>query len=67
MEVLISKGANIHTVDRYGQTVLFRAVTIGHFDIVKMLIALGAEVITVDNIGESALYRAASHGFPLII
>jgi ankyrin repeat protein len=43
-ELLLAKGADVNTKDKYGSTPLHHAVSKGYKDLAKLLIASGADV-----------------------
>jgi hypothetical protein len=59
---LLERGADIHTRDKQGETVLMKAARVGNFPVVKLLIEYGAEVNAIDVTGGTALSYAKSFG-----
>jgi len=59
LRFLISKGANIRSIDSQGTTALMEAASGGHVEIMDLLLNLGVELNTQDAGGFSALMYAA--------
>jgi ankyrin repeat protein len=60
---LVSEGANVHEVDRKGETVLKIAVINRHIPVVKWLLGMGrARISDVSAFGTTALAYAARRG-----
>ena len=57
-DLLISRGATVNTVDKFGRSPLFYAAATGSMDISKLLIAAGADVDFRDGTGKSVLAAA---------
>ena len=58
VELLLSKGANIHKKDRDGDSSIILASSNGHADAVELLLSKGANIHDKDNQGNSSLMRA---------
>jgi ankyrin repeat protein len=46
LQLLVSRGANIHQVDKYGYSALLSAALLGRMEVCKYLISLGADLMT---------------------
>jgi len=60
IRLLISKGANVKTADKWGKTPLMDAANWGHIEVVKLLVEAGADVERKSNEGQTALDFARS-------
>ena len=60
---LLKKGADVNASDKYGDTALMVAATLGKLDIVKCLVELGADLEAQDKNGRTALMKAARDGY----
>jgi ankyrin repeat protein len=67
VELLLSKGADVHAKNRIGETALTFAARAGDLDIVKLLIAKGAKPNMADVLGRGALFAAAIGQNPAIV
>jgi ankyrin repeat protein len=67
VDLLLSKGADVHAKDRVGETALTIAARSGDLDIVKLLLAKGAEPNTADAVGRRPLFAAAIGQNPAIV
>ena len=56
--LLIAKGADVNTRNRFKGTPLHDAAQLGHIDVVRALLAAEAEVDPVDHLGETPLHKA---------
>lgn len=54
-ELLLTRGAKVNEVDRYGNTALIYAAQVGNLDVVKALVAHGADASIEDKGGATAL------------
>jgi len=62
MEALITAGADIHTRDRLGGTILMdAAMRNSHTDVLGVIVRSGVEVDAVDNFGHTALIEAVKY------
>ncbi len=59
---LLKKGADVNASDKYGQTALYWAATLGKLDVVKCLAECGSDVEAKDGDGRTALMKLASWG-----
>ena len=59
---LLKKGADVNASDKYGDTALMVAATLGKLDIVKCLVELGADLEAKDGAGRTALMMVANWG-----
>lgn len=66
-KVLIGKGADVNTSDRFRRTPLQRAVEEGDTDMVQLLIQKGAKINVENDYGRTALHLAASGGSTKIV
>jgi len=64
---LIDDGANINAQDRYGNTVLIKAVEDGRKDIVELLLAKGADINATNNDGATALMLAVRDSYKSMV
>ncbi len=55
---LITEGADINSLDRYGQTALMNAAMIGDLELVRLLVERGAELDHAAKYGLTALMLA---------
>lgn len=60
--MLIQNGANINSVNDYGETALLEAVRKNHSKVVDQLISKGADVNIADKTGLTALQYASIYG-----
>ncbi len=67
VELLLSKGADLHAKDRIGDTALAIAARTGDLDIVKLLMAKGADPNAADAVGRGPLFAAAIGQNPAIV
>jgi len=67
VELLLSKGADVHAKNRIAETALTFAARAGDLDIIKLLLAKGAEPNTVDVVGRGPLFAAAIGQNPAIV
>ncbi len=59
---LLKKGADVNASDKYGDTALMVAATLGKLDVVKCLVELGADLEAKDGAGRTALMMVANWG-----
>eukprot|EP00562_Extubocellulus_spinifer_P004889 CAMPEP_0178535442 /NCGR_PEP_ID=MMETSP0696-20121128/35547_1 /TAXON_ID=265572 /ORGANISM="Extubocellulus spinifer, Strain CCMP396" /LENGTH=149 /DNA_ID=CAMNT_0020167581 /DNA_START=406 /DNA_END=856 /DNA_ORIENTATION=- len=59
---LLRRGANIHAVDKWGETPLHKASIKGHDEVAKMLLDAGANVNAANNDGATPLHAASANG-----
>ncbi len=64
---LVAKGADVNSVDQWGNTPLHWAAIYGHAVVVDHLVAHGADVKAVNLWGTTALHRAAAMGDAAIV
>uniref|UniRef100_A0A8H7N4M5 Uncharacterized protein n=1 Tax=Bionectria ochroleuca TaxID=29856 RepID=A0A8H7N4M5_BIOOC len=63
VQQLIERGADVNGYDKYGETLLCRAASRGHLDMVELLLEIGADLSVPDRLkNETPLWRAASAG-----
>ncbi len=62
VQYLLSKGANVSTVDNSGKTALIMAASNGHVDAMKILLAHGIDINAQDRSGRTALMDAVYNG-----
>ena len=62
LQVLIGHGANVHAVNRDGETALFVAAKAGHTECVLALVAAGSDARWKDDDGKSPLLWVARKG-----
>ncbi|KAF2887941.1 hypothetical protein ILUMI_18233 [Ignelater luminosus] len=67
VELFLSHGANIESIDDEKKTPLVWAASNGHTDIVKFLLSKGANINAQDNLGNNALHWATRHGFTQVV
>ncbi|KAK2495147.1 hypothetical protein MC885_004447, partial [Smutsia gigantea] len=65
VEYLISKGANVHVVDKKKRTTLMYAVINGSTNIVKLLLQQDVNVLSEDIYGYTAELYAIRYGFDM--
>lgn len=64
---LLEDGAEVGTINAYGQTALSIAAGYGHRTVMLLLIQKGAKTGQIDFKGSSALYKAATNGHDLAV
>ena len=62
MKLLLEKGADVESKDRYGRTPLSWAAGNGHEAVVKLLLEKGADVESKDNIWSDAALVGCREG-----
>uniref|UniRef100_A0A0B7JYC2 Uncharacterized protein n=1 Tax=Bionectria ochroleuca TaxID=29856 RepID=A0A0B7JYC2_BIOOC len=63
VQQLIERGADVNGNDEYGETLLCRAASRGHLDMVEFLLEIGADLSVPNRLkNETPLWRAASAG-----
>ena len=67
MKLLLEKGAELETKDKYGQTPLSWAAGNGHEAVVKLLLEKGAELETKAKYGRTPLSWAAGNGHEAVV
>lgn len=67
LNVLLSEGANIDTVDQNGNTPLMIAAKIGNPRIVRILLAHDPDIEKKNSEGNTALMIAAEHGQTFVV
>jgi uncharacterized protein len=67
VRALLDSGADINSLDRYGQTALMKAAHAGHSEIVRILVERGAELNCTAKYRTSALMLAVIADHPDIV
>ncbi|KJV51195.1 ankyrin repeat family protein [Orientia tsutsugamushi str. Gilliam] len=67
IELLVSRGGNIHAQKNNGRTVLHDAAEYGQRDIVEYLLARNANALLRDNSGKISAHFAAQYGYKDIV
>jgi ankyrin repeat protein len=67
LRMILDYGANVDTLDKNGDTVLFCASEIGFANTVKILLDYGADVNVKNNYGDTALIIAVTYNQPEIV
>ncbi|VDI33397.1 Hypothetical predicted protein [Mytilus galloprovincialis] len=67
VRMLLDRGADLKTIDRYGRSPLMKACTHGHIGIVKILLDRGADCNKCDSSGQSPVMIACEHGYTEIV
>lgn len=67
VQALLSRGADIHAVDREGGTPLAVASASGHCDVVHMLLVAGAGVNAGNHNGDTPLHYASALGHDAVV
>ncbi len=67
IELLLSKGANLHDEDRHGYTPLQWACNEGHVSVVELLLSKGANLHEKSPHGFTPLQRASSKGHASVV
>ncbi|EAX92680.1 ankyrin repeat protein, putative [Trichomonas vaginalis G3] len=58
-EYLLSHGANVNEKNKYGETVLHKAIKNNNKEMAEFLLSHGANINEKDNLSETALHSAA--------
>ena len=64
---LLEAGANINSLDRYGQTAIMKAAHKGHLQVVRLLVERGADLDHTAKFGLSALMLAVITDHPEVV
>jgi ankyrin repeat protein len=67
VDLLLSAGASVHAVEKYGKSVLMLAAEIGDHRMVARLLERGAAVNSVDQYGQTPLSRAGLAGHTRVV
>ncbi|RPJ23013.1 MAG: hypothetical protein EHM35_17705, partial [Planctomycetaceae bacterium] len=67
VSLLLDHGAYINATDKWGYSVLHRALDSRAVDVAELLLARGAYVRTQNQSGETPLHEAAGHGWPKLV
>ena len=67
VQYLVSLGANINGLQKFGETLVHRAVLNCHGDMLKLLISVGADVNQHDCVKETALHKAARNNLWIMV
>ena len=68
LELLISRGADIHARNNSGETALHLAAWYGHASVVQVMLEAGSNIEAKDKwCGETPLFKAAANGHTAIV
>eukprot|EP00127_Corallochytrium_limacisporum_P002121 Clim_evm15s108 gene=Clim_evmTU15s108 len=62
IDILLTRGANIHAKDEHGETPLLWACQEGHVEAAHRLLEHGADIYDSDNLGRTGLHISADRG-----